>query len=92
MKIQDIQKKYNKQKKLLLKYNHHYFNLDSPLVTDSKYDKIKNEIIKLENDFPKLKKKVRFQSKSVLHYQKKLKKLNIPFQCFLFPTLLTKKV
>ena len=40
MKKQDIQKLYKKQKKLLLKYNHHYFNLDSPLVTDSKYDKI----------------------------------------------------
>ena len=57
MKIEDIQKKYNKQKKLLLKYNHHYFNLDSPLVNDSQYDKIKNEIIKLENEFPQLKKK-----------------------------------
>ena len=57
MKFRDIRKKYNTQKKLLLKYNHHYFNLDSPLVTDSKYDKIKNEIIKLENEFPQLRKK-----------------------------------
>ena len=57
MKFREIRKKYNTQKKLLLKYNHHYFNLDSPLVTDSKYDKIKNEIIKLENEFPQLRKK-----------------------------------
>ena len=41
MNKQDIKKKYNKEKKLLLKYNHHYFNLDSPLVPDSKYDQIK---------------------------------------------------
>ena len=41
MKRQDIQKKYNKQKQLLLKYNHHYFNLDSPIVSDAKYDEIK---------------------------------------------------
>ena len=88
MKIEDIQKKYNKQKKLLLKYNHHYFNLDSPLVNDSQYDKIKNEIIKLENEFPQLKKKVRSQIKLALLYRKNLKKLNTPFQCFLFPTLL----
>ena len=26
MKSSDIQKKYNKQKKLLFKYNHHYFS------------------------------------------------------------------
>ena len=47
MNKQDI-KKYNKEKKLLLKYNHHYFNLDSPLVPDSTYDQIKSELIKLE--------------------------------------------
>ena len=44
MKRQNIKKKYNKQRKLLLKYNHHYFNLDSPLLSDSKYDQLKNEI------------------------------------------------
>ena len=55
MKKQDIKKKYNKQKKLLFKYNHHYFNLDSPLVSDSKYDKIKNEVIELENSLTYLK-------------------------------------
>ncbi len=75
MKIQDIQKKYNKQKKLLLKYNHHYFNLDSPLVTDSKYDKIKNEIIKLENDFPKLKKKSSISEQVGAPLSKKFKKI-----------------
>ncbi len=52
MNKQDIKKKYNKKKKLLQKYNHHYFNLDSPLVTDSTYDKIRNEVIKLEKEFP----------------------------------------
>ena len=36
MKKEEIQKKYNKLKKQLLKYNHHYFNLDSPLVSDDK--------------------------------------------------------
>ena len=45
MKKEDIRKKYDEQKKLLDKYNHHYFNLDAPLITDSKYDKIKKEIV-----------------------------------------------
>ena len=57
MKKQDIQKKYATQKKLLSKYNHHYFNLDSPLISDSEYDKIKNYILKLEKDYSFLKKK-----------------------------------
>ena len=75
MKIEDIQKKYNKQKKLLLKYNHHYFNLDSPLVNDSQYDKIKNEIIKLENEFPQLKKKSSISDQIGAPLSKKFKKI-----------------
>ncbi len=55
MNKQNLRNKYIKQKKLLLKYNHHYFNLDSPLISDSKYDQVKNEIIKLEIDHPYLK-------------------------------------
>ena len=34
MSKKDIKKKYLKQKKILLKYNHQYFNLDSPLIPD----------------------------------------------------------
>ena len=51
MKKKDILIKYYKKKKKLLKYDHHYFNLDSPLISDAKYDKIKKEILKLEKDF-----------------------------------------
>ena len=32
----DIQDDYNKKLDLLKKYDHNYFNLDSPLVSDSK--------------------------------------------------------
>jgi NAD-dependent DNA ligase len=53
MKKQDIKKKYNKEKKLLQKYNHHYFNLDSPLVTDSIYDQILEHRNKKNNTFLK---------------------------------------
>ena len=75
MKKQDIQKKYDNKKKLLLKYNHHYFNLDSPLVTDSKYDQIKSEIIKLENDFPYLATKNSIQDQVGAPVTKKFKKI-----------------
>ncbi len=75
MKKQDIQKKYATQKKLLSKYNHHYFNLDSPLISDSEYDKIKNYILKLEKDFSFLKKKDSIQNQIGAPLTKKFKKI-----------------
>ena len=75
MNKQEIKKKYNKEKKLLQKYNHHYFNLDSPLVSDSKYDQIKNEIIKLEKEFPYLKVKNSIKDQIGAPVTKKFKKI-----------------
>ena len=75
MNKQDIKKKYNKEKKLLQKYNHHYFNLDSPLVPDSKYDQIKNHVIKLEKEFPYLKVKESVQDQVGAPVLKKFKKI-----------------
>ena len=43
MKKQEAQMVYDKLTKQLLKHNHHYFNLDSPLISDAKYDKIKKK-------------------------------------------------
>jgi len=75
MNKQDVKKKYNKEKKLLQKYNHYYFNLDSPLVSDVKYDRIKNDIIKLEEEFPYLKAKVSVQDQVGAPLTKKFKKI-----------------
>ncbi len=75
MKKEEIKKKYNKQSKLLTKYNHHYFNLDSPLVTDSQYDKIKSQIIKMEVDYPFLKTKNSIQDQVGAPLIKKFKKI-----------------
>ena len=75
MKKKDIQRKYNKQKKLLLKYNHHYFNLDTPLVSDAKYDQIKREIVKLEKDFNFLKKNKSIENQVGAPVTKKFKKI-----------------
>ena len=75
MKKKDVIKKYNSQKKLITKYNHHYFNLDSPLVTDDKYDLIKREIIELENEFPYLIREKSVQDQVGAPITKKFKKI-----------------
>ena len=71
----DIKKKYKKEKKLLQKYNHHYFNLDSPLVSDAKYDQIKSNVIKLEKEFPYLKIKESVQDQVGAPLTNKFKKI-----------------
>ena len=43
-----IQQDYLKKIKLFQKYNKHYNDLNSHLVNDQKFDKLKLEIIKLE--------------------------------------------
>ncbi len=56
MKNKDILLNYKKDLDLLKKYNHNYFNLDSPLVSDKEYDILKIKLISLERKFPFLKK------------------------------------
>ncbi len=48
-KDQQLIKRYINNQNLIKKYNHHYFNLDSPIVSDKKYDELKNELLELEN-------------------------------------------
>ena len=45
----DIIKDYQKKIKLIKKYNKLYYNDDSPLISDSGYDKLKKEIVDLED-------------------------------------------
>jgi DNA ligase (NAD+) len=40
----------------LKKHNDHYYNNDSPIINDFEYDKIKKELLELEDKFPFLKK------------------------------------
>ena len=40
----------------LKKHNNYYYNNDSPIINDFEYDKIKKELLELENKFPFLKK------------------------------------
>ena len=75
MKKDSVLKKYINKKKLILKYNHHYFNLDSPLVTDAKYDKIKQDLINLEEEFTFLKEIESIQNKVGAPVTKRFKKI-----------------
>ena len=75
MKKEEINKRYKKQKKLLNKYNHHYFNLDAPLISDSKYDKIKKETVETEKNYPFLVKKKSVQDQVGAPITKKFKKI-----------------
>ncbi len=75
MKKEEINKRYKKQKKLLNKYNHHYFNLDAPLISDSKYDKIKSEVVEIEKNYPFLVEKKSVQDQVGAPVTKKFKKI-----------------
>ena len=43
-----ISKDYLIKIKLLKKYNKYYYDKDKPIITDQKYDYLKNEILNLE--------------------------------------------
>ncbi len=75
MKKEEINKRYRKQKKLLDRYNHHYFNLDAPLISDSKYDKIKSEVIEIEKNYPFLVEKKSVQDQVGAPVTKRFKKI-----------------
>ncbi|MBN2039261.1 MAG: NAD-dependent DNA ligase LigA [Spirochaetes bacterium] len=47
--------RYRELIKLIEKYNYHYYNLDKPLVDDSKYDSIIHELIDIERKYPDIK-------------------------------------
>ncbi len=55
-KKDNINKNYLQQTKLLDKYNRHYHDKDSPIVTDQQYDDLKKKITELENKNSLLKK------------------------------------
>nr|HON79978.1 NAD-dependent DNA ligase LigA [Spirochaetota bacterium] len=54
MKREDIQKRYDELTALIEKYNHHYYNMDSPLVDDAEYDSLMRELVAIENKYPSL--------------------------------------
>ena len=51
-----IIKDYNRKFQLLKKYNNSYYIKDAPIISDDKYDKLKIDLINLENKYKFLKK------------------------------------
>ena len=49
MNKEDIKKKYKLKIKELNKHNKLYYDKSKPIISDSKYDKLKIQIIELEN-------------------------------------------
>jgi len=57
MSDSDIKNKYIVKINQLEKYNDFYYNKSSPLIDDSSYDKLKNEILEIEKEYHFLKSK-----------------------------------
>ena len=51
MNKKEIKKKYHKKIKLIESYNKYYYNENSPLVSDKKFDEIKKDIFLLEKEY-----------------------------------------
>lgn len=55
MDLQLAQQKINELRKLINQYGYEYYVLDKPTVPDSEYDRLMNELLGLEEQFPELK-------------------------------------
>ena len=53
--MMDKKNRYFELKKLLDSYSRQYYLLDDPAVTDAEYDKLYNELLAIESEFPELK-------------------------------------
>ncbi len=51
MNKKKIQDKYKKKIELIKKFNRYYFDKSKPAISDGEYDKLKKEILSLENDY-----------------------------------------
>ena len=51
----DIKKRMEEIEKLLNRYNYEYYVLDQSSVSDSEYDRLMQELLNLEEEYPELK-------------------------------------
>lgn len=51
-----IQEKYEKLKNEIILYSKKYYDENNPIISDNEYDKLFNELIEMEKNFPELKK------------------------------------
>jgi len=53
--MENIRKKYDGLCDRIIRYNYHYYELDSPLVDDAEYDALMLELLEIEKKYPSLK-------------------------------------
>jgi len=53
-KIEEAKEKIKKIREQIEKHNYHYFVLDNPQITDAEYDKLMQQLVALEKEFPEL--------------------------------------
>ena len=50
--MSEIRSRILELRNLITEHNHNYYDLDKNLISDFEYDKLLNELIKLENQYP----------------------------------------
>ena len=78
--------------KLLNQYNYEYYTLDNPSVSDSEYDRLMQELIRLETMYPDNVDKNSPTKRVGGKLMKVFKKLRINYQCYLFLMFLQKPI
>ena len=76
MKKKGILKDYTNKLKQFKKYNKAYFEDDDPIISDAKYDKLKNELIDLEKNYKFIKNPILASSSVGYKPSKKFKKVD----------------
>ena len=76
MKKKEILKDYTNKLKQFKKYNKAYFEDDDPIISDAKYDKLKNELINLEKNYKFIKNPTQASFSVGYKPSKKFKKVN----------------
>ena len=76
MKKKEILKDYTNKLKQFKKYNKAYFEDDNPIISDAKYDALKNELISLEKNYKFIKNPILASSSVGYKPSKKFKKVD----------------
>ena len=50
--MKEIESRILKLRRLIIEHNHNYYNLDTNLISDFEYDKLLNELVDLEKEYP----------------------------------------
>jgi len=50
--MKEIESRILELRRLIIEHNHNYYNLDTNLISDFEYDKLLNELVELEKEYP----------------------------------------